>query len=295
MNPAMASAPSTSPLRQLLNDRFSQLSLEVDSLFTDARERSRSEFADQLNQAVRRIRQAADLDELGATPLDAAGALASGAAWFRITGEAARGERIRGVPEEAAEASRALEIPLSSAAAMAGAVESRDPVIAATTPREVSEALAKLLGHPPDGAALGFSSHSRGTGGDWFAGRAAILLRRPARLGHSDGRPVPVVLDRLGKAVVAIRNKDGERCALGPRPVDAQRVEGPALKQEHDLPSLSGEYAAIVDAPQSFSFSPEHCRDNPVAVYQDHAGEGIFVLTGELDQDEASVCRQTRD
>jgi hypothetical protein len=106
-----------------------------------------------LNQAVRRIHQAADRDQLGATLLDAAGAFASGAAGFRITGEAAKGERIRGVPEEAAEAFLKLEIPLSSAAALAGAVESRDPVIAATGPREVSQKLANLLGHPPDGRA----------------------------------------------------------------------------------------------------------------------------------------------
>jgi len=147
----MPSGPSTSPVRQILENHLSQLSLEVDSLFSVARDNERGEFAVQLNQAVRRIHQAADPDELGATLLDAAGALAGGAAWFRITGEAARGERIRGVPEEAAEAFHALEIPLSSAAALAAAVESRDPVIAATTPREISEDLAKLLGHPPDG------------------------------------------------------------------------------------------------------------------------------------------------
>jgi hypothetical protein len=151
MNPAMASGPSTSPLRQILEGRLSQLSLEVDGLFAEARERARREFADQLNQAVRRILQAADQEELGATLLDAAGAFASGAAWFCIAGEAAKGERIRGVPEEAAGAFRALEIPLASAAALAGAVESRDPVIAAATPREISEDLAKLLGHPPEG------------------------------------------------------------------------------------------------------------------------------------------------
>ena len=147
----MASGPSTSPLRQILEDRLAQLSLEVDSLFAEARERARRDFADQLNQAVRRIRQAADPEELGATLLDAAGALAGGAAWFRIAGEAAKGERIRGVPEEASEAFHALEIPLASAAALAAAVESRDPVIAATTPREVSEEMAKLLEHSPEG------------------------------------------------------------------------------------------------------------------------------------------------
>jgi hypothetical protein len=151
MNPAMPSGPSTSPVRQILENHLSQLSLEVDSLFSVARDNERSEFAVQLNQAVRRIRQAADLDELGATLLDAAGAFSTGVAWFRISGKAACGERIRGVPKESAEAFHALKIPLSSAAALAGAVESLDPVIAATTPREVSQDLVELLDHPPNG------------------------------------------------------------------------------------------------------------------------------------------------
>ena len=143
----MASGPSTSPLRQILEDHLSRLSLEVDSLFAHAQ----ADFADQLNQAVRRIRQASDPDQIGTTLLDAAAAFAPAIALFRITGEAAIGERIRGVPDSTAEAFHALEIPLSSAPALAGAVESRDPVIAATTPREISEDLAKLLGHPPEG------------------------------------------------------------------------------------------------------------------------------------------------
>ncbi|HMD71246.1 MAG TPA: GAF domain-containing protein [Bryobacteraceae bacterium] len=128
-----------------------QILEEVNSLFTEACEHARGECADELNQAVRRIRQAADADEIGATLLDAAARFATGVVWFRISGETATGERIRGVPEEAAEAFHAMEIPLASAAALAGAVESRDPVIAVTTPPEISEDLAKLLGHPADG------------------------------------------------------------------------------------------------------------------------------------------------
>jgi hypothetical protein len=151
MKPAMGSGPYASSLHQILEGRLSQLSAEVDGLFGEARDRARRELADQLNQAVRGIRQAADADELGATLLDAAGGLASGAAWFRIAGEAAKGIGICGVPEQAADAFQTLEIPLSSAAALAGAVESRDPVIAAATPREVSEELAKLLGHSAEG------------------------------------------------------------------------------------------------------------------------------------------------
>ena len=59
--------------------------------------------------------------ELLATLLDAASGFASGVAIFRIDGGVARGERIRGVPEDIAEVFGDFEIPLASAAALAGA------------------------------------------------------------------------------------------------------------------------------------------------------------------------------
>ena len=149
----MASAPPTSPLRQVLEGQLSQLSNEVERLFDDARGRARRELADQLNQAVRRIRQAGTSDEIGATLLDAAGVFASGCALFEIHGQLARGARIRGVSEDAAQAFPSMEIPLASAAALAGAVETKDPVVAVTTPAEVSQQLAILLAHPDDGRA----------------------------------------------------------------------------------------------------------------------------------------------
>ena len=149
----MAGAPTTS-VQQLLQDRVSQLSAEVETLFQQTRERSRREFADQLNQAVRRMRLSPDADELLATLADSAAAFAGGAAVFRVADEAVRGERIRGVAEEAAEKFRALEIPLISAAALRGAVESRDPVTTITSASEVSAELIAIAGHSPDGRAL---------------------------------------------------------------------------------------------------------------------------------------------
>ena len=82
------------------------------------RARACSELAGRLNQAVRRIRQAATREELGETVADAAAAFATGAAWFRIEDGAARSEKL------------ALTVPLAEAAALTGAVESREPVIA---------------------------------------------------------------------------------------------------------------------------------------------------------------------
>ena len=123
----------------------------MEGLFLEARERGRRESADQLNQAVRRIRQSADIEELRAILLDTVSAFATGAALFRIEVESARGERIRGVPAETAEIFQGTEIPLASAAALSGAVESRDPMIAVSSAGEVSAEMVKLAGHRPDG------------------------------------------------------------------------------------------------------------------------------------------------
>ena len=131
----MTSAPT--PLRQLIESRLSQLTAETESLFVEARERARREMADQLNQAVRRIRQSAGLDELCATLADAAGAFAAGSILFRVDGAAAKSDR--------------LEVSLDAAPALRGAVETRDPVIAAATAGELSAPLLELAGEPADG------------------------------------------------------------------------------------------------------------------------------------------------
>jgi hypothetical protein len=149
----MGSQPPAHPLRQVLEGQLSRLSTEVERLFDEFCGRARHELADQLNQSVRRLRQATSLDELAATMVDAAMAFADGAALFRIAGAAAKGGKVRGVAAEVAAAFDSFEIPLSAAPALAGAVESRDPVIAVTTGAEVSAGLITLASHPEDGRA----------------------------------------------------------------------------------------------------------------------------------------------
>jgi hypothetical protein len=146
----MASSAPTSALRQLFENRLSQLSTEVEALFAETRDRARRDFAEQINQAVRRMRQASDSEELAATLVDAASLFASAVAFLRIDGDAARGERVRGVGAEAAERFPGLAIPLASAAALAGAVETRDPVTAVPSENEVSAALAGIFEHSSD-------------------------------------------------------------------------------------------------------------------------------------------------
>jgi hypothetical protein len=127
----MASGP-----RELLEHRIVELSSELELLFEGAREQARREQAEELNQAVRRLRIAPDADELCATLADAAVRLASGAILFRVAEGTASSDRI--------------EVPLGDAPALAAAAESQDPLIAAAIPGELSAPLVELLAHPPD-------------------------------------------------------------------------------------------------------------------------------------------------
>jgi hypothetical protein len=131
----MASGP-----RELLEDRIAEfstrVSTELELLFEGARDSARREHAEQLNQAVRRLRIATDPDELCATLADAAVQLAGGAILFRVAEGNATSERI--------------EIPLADAPALEAAAEGLDLVIVAATPGELSAPLVELLGPTSD-------------------------------------------------------------------------------------------------------------------------------------------------
>jgi len=145
------SAPE--PLRQLLDSRLGQLIADAERLFAEARDRAGREMADQLNQAVRRLRICSNLEDLCATLVDATAAFSASAALFGLSGDMLSGKRIRGVSETAARAFAALHLPLASAPALAGAASSGDPVVTATAAPEVSAELSDLLEHEPRGRA----------------------------------------------------------------------------------------------------------------------------------------------
>jgi DNA gyrase/topoisomerase IV subunit B len=137
-------------MHRLFEERLAQLSGEADALYHQGQERARRETAEQLNQAARRMRQAADPEELAVTLADAAARFAEGAAVFRVEGEAAQGLRIRGVAEDMAERFQTLRIPLSAAAALRGAVDTHDPVTAAASAAELSPEMMELAVHAAD-------------------------------------------------------------------------------------------------------------------------------------------------
>src|SRR5436305_358591 len=156
----MAPGPTRTALHKLLEDHQFRLSFDLNALFAEARESAQREFADQLNQAARRLRIAPDADELSATLLDAAAQFSGGSALFRVAGDAAKLMRVRVLPGSAADASADLDISLVSAAdqqlhlraqrfARVQAAEMRlfkaDDVQAGRMRRDIYEALRKSI------------------------------------------------------------------------------------------------------------------------------------------------------
>lgn len=226
--PPSALTPS---LRQLWEERFSQLLREMETLCDGQAAEARRQTAGELNQAVRRLRRAADLEDLGATLLDAAGAFASHAALFRVEGEMARGVRIRGVPDETAERFPALEIPLGDAAALAGLVESGEPVVTAATASEVSQALADLPGLHPSARVSLFPVAPRG--------RVAAFLYA---WGTVEGPP----LELLAETAAAVWNGFGPAAPSGLVTIAPAPAAWDLLSAEHRRIHLRAQRAARV-------------------------------------------------
>jgi len=106
------------------------------------------ELAEQLNQAVRCIRQCENLREIAAALSSSTASFCQMAAVFSIAGQTVRSERIWGLDGSAPSA--VIEFPLAEAAAFRTAVDSQDPVIAMSSPGELSRTVSEALGRPSD-------------------------------------------------------------------------------------------------------------------------------------------------
>jgi hypothetical protein len=114
-------------------------------------------LAEELNQAVRRLRNSASLEDLYSVLLDVTVPFCDQAALFSVHAKHVRAERIRrhavvqpGESSGPGERLPRLEIPTAQAAAFATVIDTRDPVVAMSAPREVSGALVRLFGHVPN-------------------------------------------------------------------------------------------------------------------------------------------------
>lgn len=151
----MVSADARSALRNVFEERFASLISGVESQLeravAEGQSSARSQVAEELNQAVRRLRQCRHLDEASSVLADATLPFCEIAAVFSVTGNVVRGARIRGLDlEDVLVQFRSLEIPVDRAAAFAGVIHTEDPVVAMSTAGELSQPVMELFGLTPN-------------------------------------------------------------------------------------------------------------------------------------------------
>jgi hypothetical protein len=197
-----------SMLRKVLDDQFSLLAGELVALFeqevaireAETRQSLRDDLAEGLNQAVRRLRQADDFAQICGVLVDSSATFCRMLALFSLDGEKVRAERWRGLEDGDSDTFGALEFPVTEAAAFAAAVESGDPVVAMTTPREISSALATVFGHTPEERAFILPIQ---------AGRQPVALMYAS--GAVEMAPLELLAQAAGLAVEARRKPEAAK------------------------------------------------------------------------------------
>ena len=140
-------APSPS-----LQNLFSELE-QLLQTETEARVSTRVRVAERvqsehLNQSLRRLRQAAGFAEIAAVLCDACAPFCNDCAVFRVDNDnnVVTGECRRGTNRETNAGFREVHFVAGEAAAFAGAIESREPVVAICSAVEISPALRDVFG-----------------------------------------------------------------------------------------------------------------------------------------------------
>jgi hypothetical protein len=144
-------APSPS-LRNLFSELEQMLQTETEA-HVSARARAAERVqAEHLNQSLRRLRQAAGFAEIAAILCDACAPFCNDCAIFRvdIDNNMVTGECRRGTDRQTNAGFREVHFAVPEAAAFAGAIESREPVVAICSAAEISPALLDFFGHAAD-------------------------------------------------------------------------------------------------------------------------------------------------
>jgi hypothetical protein len=109
---------------------------------------ARRDLTDWLNQTARRLKQAETREVWIHSILDAAASFCGKAALFLVTPRGLKFEGARGA--QLPPSGDIAEVPIASAPAFAGAVESKDTVVSMGSSRELSQTLVSVLGDASD-------------------------------------------------------------------------------------------------------------------------------------------------
>lgn len=152
-------------LRQQLAERLSQdlTAAQQEAAARAAEQAARSARCaaiEGLHIAVRRLRQAPTITEIGATLLETAGAYCGRIALLVHKGDSLTGWRASGFDRDGSgnnasstafsESWARFQMPVSSAPALAQAIESREAVVSLSLPDHLSQPLIELLGLQPE-------------------------------------------------------------------------------------------------------------------------------------------------
>ena len=144
-------------LEWIFDERFRELQTGLEELYrstvneqvalavADARAAVRRQFAEKLNQTMRRLRTFESDAQWAATVLDATESFCDRAAMFTLAGASLRLEAVRGMGRQEAFA----DVPLETAPAFASVVATSDSVVAMRTRGEMSGPLAEVFGEEP--------------------------------------------------------------------------------------------------------------------------------------------------
>ena len=128
----------------LVNGVEAEFEAALKSRVAEAGAHAKRELSEELNQRVRRLRQAAQREALFVSLVDASAPYCRRAAVFTFDPKQARAEAQRNLGAET------LAFPAQEGAAFLSAIETRDPVVAASSGSELSPALASAAGGEPN-------------------------------------------------------------------------------------------------------------------------------------------------
>lgn len=145
----MSTAAPSASLRNLFSELEQLFQTETEARVSTSVQAAERSLAEHLNQSVRRLRQADGFAAIAAILCDASARFADACAVFQVNEHLVRGQRQRGAPGDAAADFQQLQFALSEAAAFAALVGSDEPVVALSSPTEISPALVALFQHSP--------------------------------------------------------------------------------------------------------------------------------------------------
>jgi len=145
----MSSAAPSPSLRNLFSELEQLFQTETAARVSTSVQAAERALAENLNQSVRRLRQAGAFPEIAAVLCDASARFAKTCGVFNVSEDAVTGERLRAADGEAGARFAGIRFNAAEAAAFAGAIESRDPVVALGSPGEVPPAVADALSASP--------------------------------------------------------------------------------------------------------------------------------------------------